>query len=168
MVKKWFMALSLAGAAVFSPVICPLDAPVAVVEAAQAPDAAITRIGSGEATSIAALSGNRPLYLNFWASWCPPCVGEMPSIDAMYRKYGEQMNFACVSVDSSEADAKAFHEKAGLSVPLYYGDEAAICQAYDIQAIPVSILVAPGGGIIATHVGGMSEAELEAFLKKAL
>ena len=166
--RKWLMALVLAGAAVLSPVLCPMDAPAAVVEAAQAPDAAIMQIGSGEASSIAALSNNRPLYLNFWASWCPPCVGEMPSIDALYRKYGEQMNFACVSVDSSEADARAFYEKAGLSVPLFYGDAAAICQAYDIQAIPVSLLVAPGGEIIDSHIGGMNESELEAFLKKAL
>ncbi len=166
--KKWLMALALAGAAVFSPTMCPMGAPASVVEAVQAPDAAIVRIGSGEATSIAALSGNRPLYLNFWASWCPPCVGEMPSIDALYKKYGEQVNFACISVDSTEADARGYYEKANLSVPLYYGDEAAICRAYDIQVIPVSILVAPGGEIIATHAGSMNESELEAFLKKAL
>ncbi len=166
--KKWFTALALAGAAVFTPAIYSVGAPAAVVEAAQAPDAVITRIGSGEATSIAALSSERPLYLNFWASWCPPCVGEMPHIDMLYKKYGEKMNFACVSVDSSEAEARAFYDKANLSVPLFYGDEVAISRAYDIQAIPVSILVAPGGEIIATHIGGMTEAELESFLKKAL
>ncbi len=167
MMKRNMMVFVLMGAAIFALTMW-LRTPVAQMTMTQAPDAAIVRIGSGEETSIAALSVDRPLYLNFWASWCPPCVGEMPYIDALYKKYEGQMNFACVSLDSSEADARAFFEQTRYSVPLYYGDEMAISKAYDIQAIPVSILIAPGGKIIETHVGGMDQDQLEAFLNKAL
>ena len=56
----------------------------------------------------------------------------------------------------------------GMTVPVYTGDLNKISQDYWVDAIPRSILIGKDGTIIAEHVGGMSEAELEAFLSKAL
>ena len=50
----------------------------------------------------------KPVYLNFWASWCPPCVKEMPTIQKMYEKYGDKVNFVIVSVDTKPEQAKQF------------------------------------------------------------
>lgn len=170
--KKLYLALAMASALTFSPAIVPFAASpsVTVAEAAAAPDAALTNLRDDSATSIAALSADKPLFLNFWASWCPPCVGEMPHIDAMYQKYGDRVNFAAVSIDGSADDAKSFTQGRGadLQLPFYYGDEMAIAQAYRLDAIPLSMMVAPGGEIIAQHLGGMTAAELDAFISAAL
>ena len=137
------------------------------VSAKSAPDEALVGINTGDAT-IYGLAGEKPLYLNFWATWCPPCVGEMPAIEAMYKKYGDRLGFAAVSFDNSASDAQKMIAERGLTVPVYTGDLNKISQDYWVDAIPRSILIGTDGTIIAEHVGGMSEAELEAFLAKAL
>ena len=171
--KKLLAAMAIASAISFSPADVPFDAApslTATVEAAAAPDAALTNLRDGSDTSIAALAADKPLFLNFWASWCPPCVGEMPNVNAMYQKYGDRVNFAAVSIDGSADDARSFTEGQGanLDLPFYYGDETAISQAYHLDAIPLSLLIAPGGEIIAQHLGGMTEEELDAFISAVL
>ena len=141
------------------------SAPTASAKAA--PDEALVGLNTGDAT-IYGLAREKPLYLNFWATWCPPCVGEMPAIEAMYRKYGDRLNFAAVSVDDAAADAQKMIAERGMNVPVYTGDVNKIGMDYSIDAIPKSILIGTDGTIIAEHLGGMSEAELEAFLSKAL
>ena len=141
------------------------NAPAASAKAA--PDEALVGINTGDAT-IYGLAGKKPLFLNFWATWCPPCVGEMPAIEAMYRKYGDRIGFAAVSFDNSASDPRQMISERGMTVPVYTGDLNKISQDYSIDAIPRSILIGQDGTIIAEHLGGMSEAELEAFLAKAL
>ena len=141
------------------------SAPTASAKAA--PDEALVGLNTGDAT-IYGLVREKPLYLNFWATWCPPCVGEMPAIEAMYRKYGDRLNFAAVSVDDAAADAQKMIAERGMNVPVYTGDVNKIGMDYSIDAIPKSILIGTDGTIIAEYLGGMSEAELEAFLSKAL
>lgn len=131
-----------------------------------APDEALVGVNREDAT-IHGLAGEKPLYLNFWATWCPPCVGEMPAIEAMYKKYGDRLRFAAVSVDESAETAKAFIAERGFTMPVYTGDLQKLANDYMLDAIPRSILVATDGSIIAEHLGGMSESDLEAFLAKA-
>ena len=154
-----FFAVLTMGVAIFA------AAPTASAKAA--PDEALVGINSGDAT-IYGLAGEKPLFLNFWATWCPPCVGEMPAIEAMYKKYGDRLNFAAVSFDNSAADAQKMIAERGMTVPVYACDQDKMSSDYSIDAIPRSILIGKDGTIIAEHVGGMSEAELEAFLAKAL
>lgn len=142
-----------------------LHSPVA--SAKTAPDEALVGVNTSDAT-IYGLAKEKPLFLNFWATWCPPCVEEMPAIEAMYRKYGDRLNFAAFSMDASASDAQAMISKRGLTVPVYTGDQNAVANDYWIDAIPRSILIAADGTIIADHAGGMTEAELESFLSKAL
>jgi thiol-disulfide isomerase/thioredoxin len=111
---------------------------------------------------------DKPVFLNFWASWCPPCVKEMPHIEKLYNKYGDKVNFAVVNVDSKEADANAFLQKNSFSMPIYKGDLNSLTDAYRLNAIPVSVVIDKNGKIIAQHVGGMSEQEMEKLLAPVL
>ncbi len=132
-----------------------------------APDEALIGINTSDAT-IHGLAGEKPVFLNFWATWCPPCMGEMPAIEEMYEKYGDRLHFAAVSVDDSAADARVMIKKRGMTIPVYTGDLNKIGRDYSLDAIPRSVLVGTDGSIIADHEGAMSAAELEAFLAKAL
>ncbi|MBR5908669.1 MAG: TlpA family protein disulfide reductase, partial [Schwartzia sp.] len=119
-------------------------------------------------TTIHGLAGEKPVFLNFWATWCPYCTKEMPAIEELYKKYGGRLHFAAVSVDDENGAAAAFVQSRGLTVPVYTGALNKIGNDYNLDAIPKSVLVGTDGAIIAEHVGGMSAAELEAFLMKAL
>ena len=132
-----------------------------------APDEALVGVNTPDAT-ISGLTAEKPLYLNFWATWCPPCVAEMPAIEEMHKKYGDRINFAAISVDERAEDARVMIEKRGMTVPVYTGNLNKMAQDYRLDAIPYSVLVGKDGAIIAEQVGGMSAAELEAFLAKAL
>lgn len=174
--KKFFIAAALIGTLAFSITGCtsnsapPPAAKATETAAAAAADAPLTQLRDGSTTSIAALYADKPLFLNFWASWCPPCVGEMPHIDAMYKKYGDRVNFAAVSLDSSLEDVHKYLNNDGkaLQLPIYYSKEKTLTQTYRIEAIPVSIIIAPGGKIINQHVGGMTAEDLEKFISSAL
>ena len=174
--KKILLALAMAGAMTMAPAFggdawadIPLAAP-SYAAAAEIIDFSVTDLRDGSGASLAQLCADKPLLLNFWASWCPPCVGEMPHIEAMYGKYGDRINFAAVSVDDSAQEARSFTQGrgAGLQLPFYYGDAGEISYAYQLQAIPMTLLVAPGGKIIDQHLGGMTQDMLEDFLQAAL
>lgn len=136
------------------------------VSAKAAPDAALVGMNTEDAT-IHELAGEKPLFINFWATWCPPCVGEMPTIEAMYQKYGDQLNFAAITVDEDTAAAAAFLENRNLTLPVYTGDLHKLGNDYQLDFIPRSVLIGTDGSILAEYTGGMNEAALEAFLSKA-
>ena len=170
--KKTLFALTAAGVLAFAPAFAPTDFVPQIscmAEAAAAPNLALVNLRDGSSTSIAALSQGKPLFLNFWASWCPPCVGEMPSINEVYKIYGDRVNFAAVSVDYPAEDAYEYlhGQGAGLSVPFYTGDVDALSGAYDLDAIPQSYMIV-NGQIAKHHVGGMSTGELKAFIESVL
>lgn len=142
-------------------------APTAAAQAAQAaPDFSFTYL-DGTKSNLSELRG-KPVFLNFWATWCPPCVGEMPHFNSVYPRYKDKINFLAISLDDSMQEANAFMQQKGYSFPAGYGNVNDIVGKYEIQGIPTSLLLDANGNVIASKVGAMTEAELEAFLQKAL
>ena len=66
-------------------------------EAVTAPDFNAEN-ADGKSINFFSLTGKKPIVLNFWASWCPPCKQEMPGFEAMYKKYSDKVNFAMVNI----------------------------------------------------------------------
>ncbi len=132
-----------------------------------APDEVLTGINTAN-TTINGLVGEKPVYINFWASWCDPCVGEMRAIAAMYQKYGDRVRFAAVSIDDEAGKAPAFVRSNGLTFPVYMGDSQKISTDYQMDAIPRSVFIGTDGNILEEHVGAMTEQELDRFLARNL
>ncbi len=120
--------------------------------------------------SLEDLYTDKPVYLNFWATWCGPCVGELPNIEAVYKKYQGQVNFVLIPVDEDFDDVEVFLKKQGLVLPVYKAETNIneINYRYNLQAIPISLLIDKHGTIIARHVGSMSKENLEKFLAPVL
>lgn len=122
----------------------------------------------GKKEKLSALYADGPVFMNFWASWCPPCVQEMPDIERAYNAYGTKIHFVSVNLDTKREDAQAFWQKGRFTMPLYGGDMNRVGKDYHITGIPVSVLIDKGGKILDVRIGSMSGTELEAFLKPAV
>lgn len=141
-------------------------AEAAGVTAQIAPDFTFTDLVTGKTTKLSDLR-DKPVYLNFWATWCPPCVKELPHIQAKYEQYKDRIHFLAISVDSEQEAPAQFISSKGYTFTVGYGNEREISRAYNIEAIPASYLIGTDGTIKAQIVGSMDEADLERFLQKA-
>jgi len=103
------------------------------------------------------------VFLDFWASWCPPCRAEHPMLRALHKKYGDdQIQFLSVSMDSSDpAWRKAVADDQLTWLQL--GDPQALsgplADIYGIKSLPASFLLDKNGKIIASHLRGEALAE---------
>ena len=141
-------------------------AEAAGVTAQIAPDFTFTDLVTGKTIKLSDLR-DKPVYLNFWATWCPPCVKELPHIQAKYEQYKDRIHFLAISVDSEQEAPAQFISSKGYTFTVGYGNEREISRAYNIEAIPASYIIGTDGTIKAQIVGSMDEADLERFLQNA-
>ena len=78
----------------------------------------------GNTVQLSDFLGDKPVFLNFWASTCSPCKQEMPDIQALYEQYGDQIHFVLVNVGAAMNDtrekAENYLKEAGFTFPVYY------------------------------------------------
>ena len=103
----------------------------------------------------------QPYFINFWATWCPPCIAEMPGIANLYADKKDEVNFVLVSFDTDFEKAKAFKAKKGFDFPIYriaYD----LPDMYNTGSLPTTILINAQGKLALTHMG-MADYDTEAF-----
>lgn len=88
----------------------------------------------------------KPIFINFWATWCPPCIAEMPSIQKLYNEYNGKVDFYLIS--SEEMDIMKQHfEKRGFDLPIYQL-AGKVSEKFYSRKIPSSFLISPDGKIV--------------------
>ncbi|WP_246601919.1 TlpA family protein disulfide reductase [Hymenobacter profundi] len=130
----------------------PTPAPaVATAATAAYPDVPLLTL-DGQPTNLQALRG-KTVFFNIWATWCPPCVAELPGIQALYEKVDKQkVAFVLVSFDRNPKKAQAFIRRKGYTVPVFF-PAAPLPPAFDSQAIPTTLILGPDGRIVTRHEG---------------
>ena len=94
------------------------------------------------------------VFLNFWATWCPPCRDEMPSMESLYRRYKDEgLEIVAVNLRESHEQVLAFMNEYELTFPAVLDLDGRIGGAYGVQAIPTSFLINREGQIVARLVG---------------
>lgn len=92
------------------------------------------------------------VFLNFWATWCPPCVAEMPSIQRLYEKLkDEEIVFVCIS-NEEVSKVNQFAKEKGFTFPIYTmrGVPPAV---FKTRGIPATFILSPDGKIAFRHIG---------------
>ena len=119
-----------------------------------APDAAFAN-GDGEQTTLAEIADGKPLLVNLWASWCAPCVKELPTLDKLSQTPGVAVQVAAVSQDSGpHASVEAFltsHKIANLEA--YQDKDMHLSGALNAQVLPTSVLFDAKGKEVWRYVG---------------
>ncbi len=135
-----------------------------------APDFTVTDV-NGNLVSLSDFKG-KPVVINFWATWCPPCIGELPYFEAMYKQYGEKVEFMMVNLtdgrDETIEVVNTFIEDADYTFTVYYDTEYSGATAYGTYSIPVTAFVDKDGNLVRKQVGAMSKEALEAYILKVL
>lgn len=134
-----------------------------------APDFTLTDL-EGKTVRLSDLRG-QPVYLNFWATWCPPCREEMPDIQQVFTEKGQQVRFLAVNLTGTEKSVQGVREflsAGGYTFPVLLDEDNAVAEQYQVRAIPTSIFIDAAGVITYRYSGAMNKEKLEAALDKVM
>ena len=122
----------------------------------------------GRILNISDLKG-KVVFVNFWATWCPPCVAEMPSIQQFYTQHKDNKNlvFLMVDADNNFPKSQKFMKKNNYDLPLYT-PASDIPSSYLGESIPVTVVLNKKGEIVFRHEGGAdySNSDFQDFISK--
>lgn len=108
------------------------------------------------------------IFLNIWASWCPPCIAEMPGINQLYNDTDrDNVAFIMLSVDDDFSRAIKLHQKKGFDFDIYQAPKG-IPSLYYSQSIPTTYIINKEGELVLKHsgMGDFNTAEFKNYLKK--
>ncbi|WP_114813206.1 TlpA family protein disulfide reductase [Paraburkholderia kururiensis] len=142
------------------------EAPVAQSAVAQLWSAAVTN-ADGKPQSLALYKG-RPMVVNFWASWCGPCVEEMPTLAKLHDEYSKKgIQFVGLGVDSGK-NVKTFLQKVPVDYPIYVtgfgGADLARAFGNNAGGLPFTVVIDAKGNVRATKLGEIRADELKRTL----
>ncbi len=132
-------------------------------EKTKAPDFTVYD-ADGNTVKLSELFG-KPIVLNFWASWCPPCKAEMPEFNRAYEENGEDIIFMMVDLVDGKRETKEtggkYIEEKGFSFPVYFDTEQDAAAKYGLVSIPTTIFIDRDGYIAAGVRGAVNAKALQ-------
>lgn len=126
----------------------------------------LTELGSNSSISTSALVG-KPVFINFWTSWCTYCRLEAPDIQKAYTKYGKKVVFLSINVTSQDSMSaiEGFVKQYGVTWQVPLDTTGSVARKYQIIAYPTSFFVDKSGVIQDKVVGSLSPGTLNADLE---
>lgn len=123
----------------------------------------------GNTVSLADFRG-KPVFINFWASWCPPCIEEMPYIEEAYTKYKDEIAFLMINVIETDtmSDMQAFMQENNYTFPVQLDNKNLVTDLYQVFGFPTSFFIDKNGVVADKVAGGMSEPMLNLLLQNIL
>ncbi|HVW34694.1 MAG TPA: TlpA disulfide reductase family protein [Acidimicrobiia bacterium] len=115
--------------------------------------------------SLEALRG-RPVVLNFFGSWCPPCVRELPALEAMAEHYKGRVNFVGVTFNDSREAARNLLDKTGVTYPAGFDAGSELAYDYGIRGMPTTIFIDADGNQVEAKRGEFSEVQLRTVIDR--
>ncbi len=132
-----------------------------------APDFTLTDL-EGNSVTLSDFRG-KVVFINFWATWCPPCRAEMPEIEAIYQDYKDK-DVVVIGIDILEAEdeVRQYVQQGGYSWTFVLDTTGGVTADYGITAIPTSFFLDKEGVIQAVNIGAMTKRAMESQLAKAM
>jgi cytochrome c biogenesis protein CcmG/thiol:disulfide interchange protein DsbE len=126
-----------------------------------APDFSLQTL-NGQTVHLSDFRG-KPVIVNFWTTWCPPCKKEMPDMEKFYKTYHSEVELLAVHLTSQDTreNAKSFVNEYQLSFPVVLDEKKNALKLYHIQTIPTSYIIDQDGVIRKKIVGPMTYKQME-------
>jgi peroxiredoxin len=134
----------------------------------RAPDFTLRALDS-TTVHLAAFHG-RPVIINFWATWCPPCIHEMPELARRFAEHREaNLEVVAVNADGESTDKiRQFATGLSLPFPILLDPRLKVASAYGVIQLPVTIFVDTAGVMRIVHAGPLQPSQLDAGLRMIL
>jgi cytochrome c biogenesis protein CcmG/thiol:disulfide interchange protein DsbE len=113
-----------------------------------APAFDLTRLDGRGRFDLASLRGKKPVVVDFWASWCTPCIHESRRLEAAMKKYGNRVAFVGVDTKDFSADARSWQRKHGITYPSVHDGGGAVLAKWGGLPIPRIFFVARSGKVV--------------------
>lgn len=124
------------------------------------------RLGSlegGEDRLLGEMVGTTPAVVNFFGSWCEPCIEEMPAFERVHQALGDQVTFLGMSNrERSPEDALAIVESTGVTYPTFDDPDASALTYFGGLGMPTTVFIDAAGNVVDVHTGPLTETELQA------
>ncbi len=133
-----------------------------------APDFELQNL-DGQSISLSDLKG-KPVLINFWATWCGPCVSEMPYIQEIYGEWsGKGLMVLAINMGESSSKVEQFLQDHNLSLPVLLDTKQVVARRYNIRGIPTTFFIDKDGTIQEKIIGAFtSKAPIENRLSKIM
>ena len=122
----------------------------------------------GQTVRLSDYRGQR-VFVNFWATWCPPCRAEMPDMQQLYEEQDVPVEILAVNLtasEKSEEDIAAFVEDFGLSFPILMDTNSETANTYKVKAVPASYMIDTTGRIAFVAPGALNKEFMAQEVKK--
>jgi thiol-disulfide isomerase/thioredoxin/outer membrane lipoprotein-sorting protein len=145
------------------------DSPDAVKDLVGKPAPDFTLKGlDDKAVKLSDLKGS-VVIVDFWATWCGPCVASLPHLDELYKQESPNgLKVFAVNLQEDKQTVQAFVEKKKWSLPVLLDTEGSVAQKYKANAIPETVVIGKDGNVAQVFVGSGHEEEIKALVAKAM
>ncbi|MFE8702625.1 thiol-disulfide oxidoreductase ResA [Cytobacillus sp. FJAT-54145] len=132
----------------------------------KAPDFVLTDL-NGEKHRLSDYEG-QGVFLNFWATWCPPCEREMPYMNSVYEIYKDKgVQIIAVNVMESDIAVQEFSKRYDLQFPIAIDKDGQVMNAYGVNPLPITFLIDKEGMVVDIHKGELlKESDVANLLEK--
>jgi thiol-disulfide isomerase/thioredoxin len=132
-----------------------------------APDFSEEDIFGKQVIALNAYRG-KVVILNFWATWCPPCLEEIPALESLQKRHKGALAVIGVSVFSGNAATELFYRDHKINYPVIYGYYELMGEYSKVASVPTTFLIDKEGKVMARIIGSRTEAEYEQLLQPLL
>lgn len=120
----------------------------------------------GRVVQLSDFRGEKPVFINFWATWCPPCVREMPEMQKLYAARGEEFELLAINFMEHRPQVVPWVEDFELEFPVLMDVTGAVSARYGVWSYPTSIFIDKDGVVRGRFVGELSYSIMEDFINR--
>jgi cytochrome c-type biogenesis protein len=125
-------------------------------------EVALVALDGGPTRRLGEFVGERPMVLNFFASWCVPCLEELPAFEAVHDDLGAEVTFVGMANRDEPERARDMVERTGVTFPTFADPESSAINYFGGIAMPTTVFIDAGGEVVEVSSEALSEDELRA------